>query len=182
MKKISLSIFKVGALYIVMVILILLVQRHLYAKEDFFTQINISIFIQLIICLALLFFFRRMTQTESSFRRNAHFLITLNLAMFIVLQFTLVNVDRSRSFYVLSWANEDKIYKSENGFVLAGVVSLEALNSQAINARIEEQIQKKFLSNQDYLIRPTRAGSVLIWTANSLSIIFKLENWKRNKV
>ena len=182
MKKVSLGNFKLGVFCTGMSTMSLFAQRHLYTQGDIFTQINISIFIALITCLMLVFSFRKETDTKSSFQRNAHFLITISLLMFIVLQFSLVNIDRSRSFYVLSWANEDKVYKSENGFTLVGVVSLEASNNEAINARINEQIQKKFLSYQGDLIQPTFAGSVLVWTADSLSNIFRLENWKKNKI
>lgn len=182
MIKVSLSNFKLGAISALIAMLALLAQRHLDIQGDLFTQINISVFIALTIGLIFIFLCRKTTETKHSLRRNAHLLITLNLVIFIILQFSLVNIDRSRSFYVLSWANEGKIYKTDNGFDLVGVISLEALNNHAINARIEEQIQKKFLFDQGDLIRPTRAGSVLIWTANSLSNVFKLENWKINRV
>jgi hypothetical protein len=97
------------------------------------------------------------------------------------LQFSLVNIDRSRSFYVLSWADQGKIVNLESGFALKNVSSIERLNPEAINVRVAEQIEKNLLSLDGNLVRTTSSGKLAVWVAEKLSEIFKLQNWELNK-
>ena len=96
-------------------------------------------------------------------------------------QFSLVNIDRSRSFYVLSWENQGNIVNSESDFALKDVYSIERLNPEAINVRVAEQIEKKLLSLDGNLVPTTSFGKLAVLVAEKLSDIFKLQNWELNK-
>lgn len=161
-------------------IICLLSLRQIDRGGDLFSQINSSILSGLAIGLFMALL-RNKRAAKKRIRRDLHSILTVQLIVFILLQFSLVNIDRSRSFYVLSWANQNKVFDSKNGIGLVGVQSPEKLNSLAIQIRVDEQIEKKLLKNDSDRIKPTMAGKILILIADTLAKLFNLENWESNK-
>ncbi len=154
--------------------------RQIDSDGDLFTQINLSILCGFALSSFILLA-RKKGNAKRFSRANLHLLITVQLIVFILLQFSLVNIDRSRSFYVLSWANQNKVFQSRTGVTLVNVQSPEKLNSLAIQVRIDEQIQKNLLKLQGDKIEPSMGGKMMVLIADSLANLFKLENWKLNK-
>jgi hypothetical protein len=131
--------------------------------------------------IVVLLLIKKIWESDLDLLYYVHAFVTINLLIFILLQSSLVNIDRSRSFYVLSWAQQNKIFKSEKGFVTRGVSSLERMNPLAINARIEEQIHKNLLTVNGEMVIPTGSGKMILRIADTLALVFNLDNWSLNK-
>jgi hypothetical protein len=91
----------------------------------------------------------------------------------------LVNIDRSRSFYVLSWVEKDKIYY-ENGKIQVSVESREADNSDGVEQRIIEQKDRGLIKISGDKVQLTLYGKNLLMVSNTFASIFTLKNWELN--
>ncbi len=95
--------------------------------------------------------------------------------------FGLLNIDRSRSFYVLSWVEKSKVFETASKLDLSKVKSNERLNSEAIQVRLDEHVSRgliRFDENQ-YVI--TKLGRVYLLVAQYAAKIFRLDNWSKNE-
>jgi hypothetical protein len=106
--------------------------------------------------------------------------IILTLIFYLVYSFLLVNIDRSRSFYVLSWV---KIYKISSNYPydLSQIKSSEAINKFAITQRLTEQKNRKLIYDDGKYLKLTKSGNLILNLSNLLARVFKLENWFINK-
>ena len=161
-------------------VVIVFLLRQTNPGGDLFSQINLSVFCGFAFGFFVIFA-RKKSGLEKGIKRHLHSLLTVQLIIFISLQFSLVNIDRSRSFYVLSWANQEKVFDSKQGITLVGVQSPEILNLSAIRFRLDEQIKKNLLKVERGQIKPTLPGKFMILIADGLANLFNLENWKLNK-
>jgi hypothetical protein len=91
----------------------------------------------------------------------------------------LVNIDRSRSFYVLSWVEKDKIYY-ESGKIQVIVESREADNRDGVEQRIIEQIDRGLIKISEDKMQLTLYGKSLLKVSNAFASIFRLKNWELN--
>lgn len=107
-----------------------------------------------------------------------HALIIGFLSTSLILPNTLLNIDRSRSFYVLSWIDSGKVIYGEHGLQF-NVDSPEASDLAGVSKRVKEQISRGLIYEKDLTL--TKEGKILLATANFLSKIFVLENWTQNK-
>jgi len=108
------------------------------------------------------------------------FLVVSIMGFWISTQFTLVNVDRSRSFYVLSWIDAGEVTNVGGQLDLSKVDSLEKLNPDAIQSRLAEQTQRGYIENQSNKWVLTKKGKSLLLFANWLANKFKLAGWLSN--
>lgn len=110
-----------------------------------------------------------------------YLLIIAVLSFQLIVPSSILNIDRSRSFYVLSWVKDGNVHIKDNGLVLTGVKSHEALDVDAIDSRLNEQISRGLINklNGDYEL--TLRGSLMVKIADILSILFKLQGWNENK-
>jgi hypothetical protein len=118
--------------------------------------------------------FRRLLQAKS---------IIIGVLLFILFaQGTLLNIDRSRSLYILSWAHHQKIGIIDNTIVISGVISSESTAVQAISQRVQEHIQRGLMATDGNLVSLTKRGEMYYDVADFLAKIFNLRGWKQNKV
>jgi len=103
------------------------------------------------------------------------FLIYLLIALFTVL-----NIDRSRSFYVLSWVAKGSVICVGSSIDLSRVQSKEKFNSIGISTRIEEQVKRRLILKSDSSCQLTQYGELYLFSAEVLAEIFKLKNWDLN--
>jgi hypothetical protein len=107
--------------------------------------------------------------------------ILLVSTLFISLaNLSLVNIDRSRSFYLLAWVGDSKVIENDSGLDLSMVLSSEIRNIDAINVRLNEQISRGLVSQSGSEYRLTNLGKVYLLMSNVVADWFKLENWKVN--
>jgi len=108
-------------------------------------------------------------------------LITGLLLFILIAQGTLLNIDRSRSLYILSWAHNNSINFVQGSLDLKLVKSSERLVPDAILQRIEEHTERGLMKKEDNQIVLTRRGEFYFQIANQLSKMFSLTGWEENK-
>ena len=130
------------------------------------------------LCFFIILFFRSLTK-----KREKKIIESMLIVIVIVLssQSILLNVDRSRSTFVLSWISLNKVEYKLNELDLSKVQSPESSNPDAINNRIEEQLSRGLIEmsdeNKPYL---TYRGKFILWTSELLSKAFHLNGWEKN--
>jgi hypothetical protein len=90
---------------------------------------------------------------------------------------TLLNIDRSRSFYVLAWLDEDLLKVDDEGRLNIYATSKEAMNFDAISERLEEH-RGRFFVTDDYKL--SSLGKEAVRASNFLAKIFSLDGWFKN--
>ena len=93
---------------------------------------------------------------------------------------TILNIDRSRSFYVLAWTGKNLISIDKNDYNLSGVQSDESLGHTGIEIRINEQISRKLIARDRNRLYLTKSGQIYLKVAQKLSDLYRLDYWKRN--
>ena len=106
-------------------------------------------------------------------------LLALMLSI-LVLPYSLLNVDRSRSFYVLSWVDQGEV-SIENGQIVVNVESTEATDTSGVELRLKEQQQRGLIQEANGRYKVTNMGKFILKIANLLAKIFNLKNWEANK-
>lgn len=102
------------------------------------------------------------------------------LAVSFLINALLLNIDRSRSFYVLSWVANGQIsvLPDENDFKIK---SLESLNASGVYQRVEENKARGFITIKGDEYALTFAGKVFLDFTNLIATTYKLKNWEINK-
>jgi hypothetical protein len=157
--------------------LVLFTERQ-YLRLDLllFEQI---IYTNLSVCALYLVFRKRLKNRLNLSIQDVIQLIVIGfLASCLIVPNTLLNVDRSRSFYVLAWVDAGKISLKNGEFVIRAE-SLEASDKAGVIQRIAEQ-QDRGLIQEDQMTL-TAKGKFFLNLANFLSWVFNLENWKLNR-
>jgi len=107
--------------------------------------------------------------------------VLLVATLFIGLaNFSLVNIDRSRSFYLLAWTDQGKVRESSLQLDLGMVMSKENQNIEAIEKRLYEQVSRGLISINDNVYYLTDSGKVYLFISSNLANWFDLQNWKLN--
>ncbi len=115
------------------------------------------------------------------FGRRFQLTVIASLLFFLSAQFTILNIDRSRSFYVLSWINLERIQIRGESYDLSKVDSPEKSNINAIAARIEEQVSRGLVISKNSELQLTRRGELVLWAAELSGDLFHLEYWESNR-
>lgn len=154
----------------------LAILRHFSSTSLLFDQISLVT----LICFflkTLWGLWKRQRSLMANFRRGA---ICAIISVFF-LSFTLLNIDRSRSVYVLSWISKEQIIVENNRYLVL-MSRIEAQDSYAIKQRIEENIQRKLVSADKEIgtVKLTRGGDLLLSISECLANIFNLQGWKMN--
>jgi hypothetical protein len=155
---------------------ILIVLRRNFPSSDLFMQINLT---GGLYAITYLLIFR--IQSYSFTREAVLSSVTAFLIFFNTYQFTLLNIDRSRSFYVLYWVDQYQLSKSFLFEDLKSVKSQERLNVVAVAERIVEQEKRKLIAEKNGSYQLSRLGHLTILFAEFLSDLFVLKNWDKNK-
>jgi hypothetical protein len=162
--------------------LLLILRRLKLGNNQLFEQISIVAIIQLISVALFIYFNRNFGPGKSTPEVTMYLAVLGTLLFFVTAQFSLLNIDRSRSFYVLSWVQLEEVQLEGRVYLLDSVKSQEKVNYDAIAERIEEQKSRGFLTTKNSEIRLTKMGGVLMWFANNAGSLFDLRNWKTNKL
>jgi hypothetical protein len=115
-----------------------------------------------------------------------YFNVILILLVFLIATATtqaftnvVLNVDRSRSFYILSWVRFEKIELVNGTLNLEKVYSSEKLNSRAIEQRLDEQISRGLVSNNGNF-KLTFRGKITVHFSDFIGNKFSLNGWEMN--
>jgi hypothetical protein len=108
-------------------------------------------------------------------------IVALGLFLMFLNQTFILNIDRSRSTYVLSWVDRGLVSQSESGsFITSGILSKENLNEAATVQRLSENVDRGLISVRGESVRLTMVGSFLLFVCESTAYLFDLQGWKTN--
>ncbi len=101
------------------------------------------------------------------------------LIVYILMILSLVNVDRSKSFYILHWVNDNEITYFENGSInLSQFPDINQRISEVdFVGRVEEHKKRGLITQNRGSIKLTEFGISLLSVANFLAELFKLDGW-----
>jgi hypothetical protein len=103
-----------------------------------------------------------------------------SLVFLIGAQDTVLNIDRSRSFYTLGWVDQDSVRYKDGELDLSAVKSTEKFSVPEISVRLNEQVSRGLVYIDSDKVRLTSSGRFMLGLANGLGKIFALDNWKAN--
>lgn len=154
--------------------------RRVYEEYDVFSQLNLTFVLSIFLLLIVMFF-------NSDIRKSGSLRVLLfcgACAMYATysLQSTfLLNVDRSRSFYVLAWVDRYPI-SSQNleNDILENVRSPEKDSFFAIKQRIDEQVKRGYIREESGILDLTSKGSFMLKLSKLLANLYRLQNWTNN--
>lgn len=174
MKNVVMFLFKYVLLNFIFLFFLRLIK---FGNDLLLEQILISGFLVHLIITLFHFKINLLTYDLKKSLRNSllGFLIYLLVALF-----TILNIDRSRSFYVLSWVDKGVVICSSSGLDLSKVKSREKLNPSGISSRIEEQVKRGLILKSDSICKLTQYGELYLFSAEVIAEIFKLNNWELN--
>ena len=106
-------------------------------------------------------------------------LLSLSTTFFLITQTQVLNTDRSRSFYVLSWVDSAVIQEKDGSLSFTADCSKEKLNPEAILIRLEEQIDRGFVT-RDPELKLTFLGAIQLGISEQLARFNHLRTWSQN--
>lgn len=162
--------------------LILAVTRNfIELKFPIFEEIVLASILATVLTFGFTLYLNKVTSSINSMRLLSYVnLIGLMLSL-LVLPYTLLNVDRSRSFYVLSWVDQGRV-TVENGQIILEVKSKESADIAGVDLRLKEQAERGLIREGNGVYKVTNLGKLTLRIANLLAKLFNLTNWEANKV
>ena len=155
--------------------LVLIFIRHLIPTQD--------LFIQIIFAALLVFGFSLLTLlvlSDGRWKFKLLISLTVSLLFFSIAQAQILNIDRSRSFYVLSWVDKGIISLNNSKIVFRKECSKEMMNPEAIKIRLLEQSTRGYVSQTGPNFHLTFLGNLQLLIAKKLATVFELNNWFEN--
>ena len=142
-------------------------------------EISTFIFIQIIVCsiilLSVLYLLRLSNSKFKFFNENELLVISIS---FIVVTFLLLNIDRSRSFFLLKWVDSS----GSNGITVQEIQKQKNLSESdlvAVEQRIQEQDQSGFLIVRNERIYISQEGKVLVFIFRNLARVENLTGYSK---
>ena len=155
--------------------LLLSIYREVRPGGDLFVEINaFTIFLMLTII------FITFSIKSLSFE-NISVVFLVTVLFFTIHQTTLLNVDRSRSYYIIGWVHNQKVSIDNGVLNYERVHSIEKSNPRAMTERLEEQISRGYIHNEGETLQLSMSGQTLYSLAQLLSKIYSLTNWDLNR-
>ena len=162
-------------------LLLLLSRNFLRLELPLFEEIILAAILSSFLCLISGLYLTRVKTFIGSVRVITYLAFIGLLISTIVFPYSLVNIDRSRSFFVLSWVDHGKI-SVNSGEITLSVISHESVDKIGVLQRLNEQEQRGLVNKKDNSFEVTDYGKFMLRIANFLAKLFNLENWEANKV
>jgi hypothetical protein len=117
----------------------------------------------------------------SSSMTNLSWMTLLSILLFwSFAQFTLLNIDRSRSFFLIAWVDQGKVGVTNEGYSFLKVSSPEKLNHNGMVQRVDEQLSRGILKKENGELALTGKGRLVLETSQFLAREYKLIGWLLN--
>ena len=108
-------------------------------------------------------------------------IICLGLFLTFLNQAFVLNVDRSRTTYVLAWVDKGFVSTTVTGEIqVIGVSSPENQNVEGSIQRIEENIERGLVKVEGKRVSLTTTGNLLLKIIQITADLFRLEGWHKN--
>ena len=114
------------------------------------------------------------------FKTTTSEVLLVSILFISLANLSLVNIDRSRSFYLLAWVGDSKVFQYDSRLDLSMVLSSESSNIDAIKVRLNEQISRGLVSQGGSEYSLTNLGKTYLLISDILADWFELENWEIN--
>lgn len=143
---------------------------------DQFVAITFLIFLLSLCILSL-----KSIQAKTNFNNFEKFLVCAFSALlyFSTIEYGVLAVDRSRSLYIFSWVQAERIVVN-SGEIEVIRPNFEMNDQSAIQQRIYEQVDRKLMNINGNQVRLTFLGHILTTIASAVAKIFNLKGWYRN--
>ena len=151
-----------------------------WTEIDLFLQINLGFI--LFAALSFISFFAVKNYFSNELRYVILLFVIASMLVFQSSQFLLLNIDRSRSFYVISWVKNHDIAVTFSGYDLLEVKSDEKMSQSAIANRIDEQVDRGFITVESSHLELSKVGLMLYVISDRVAGIFRLDGWLINKL
>lgn len=162
-------------------LILALTRNFIELNFPIFEEIILASILATLITLGFTFYLNSVGGQKNSIRLLSYVNIIGLMLSLLVLPYTLLNIDRSRSFYVLSWVDKSKVY-FENGQIVLEVRSTESTDIAGVDLRLKEQEQRGLIREENGVYKVTNIGKLTLRIANLLAKLFNLSNWEANKV
>lgn len=162
-------------------LLLILSRNFLRLGLPLFEVIILAAVLSSLLCLMSGLYLTRVRSLIGSVRMICYLSFIGFLIATIVFPYSLVNIDRSRSFFVLSWVDHGEI-SVNSGEMTLNVISHESVDRIGVLQRLNEQQQRGLVTKKDNSFEVTNYGKCMLQIANFLAKLFNLENWEANKV
>jgi len=136
------------------------------------------LFIQILVITFVNYLFTLWISPKNSMRIQVN-LFGAVLVAFVLVTFTTVNVDRSRSFTTLKWVHELQLSGPVSVDEIENAKRLTARDVTAIEQRIEEQVQFGTLNGKGDGFVLSAFGEIILSIANGLSVVCNLKGYQR---
>lgn len=153
----------------------LLIVRRFFPSSLLYEQINLTAFSAVVV----IYFFRN-PDWKVNIREKISQILLLTISISFILNTVLLNVDRSRSFYVLSWVSNNQIAIVSDDLKIT-VRSKEAMNYDGVKLRLNENISRGLIKENDGGFALTSRGEILLSISKTFANLFNLNNWKANE-
>jgi hypothetical protein len=108
-------------------------------------------------------------------------IVSLGLFLVFLNQTFILNVDRSRSTYVLSWVDKGYVMSDDTGNLFTeGILSKENSYELGTVQRVRENIDRGLMKVDGENVRLTFVGHILLNICEGTANIFDLKGWKMN--
>jgi len=173
-------------LAIVLVATLLLILWRVYSPTNLlFDQFCVITLLIFMLSFSINYTTSRNTNLIAKFNIAVAIALVSSLLYFSTIQYTVLAIDRSRSFYVLSWIDNGLFVFEKNQLKLVerelpSRIDLDRNNLAPMNQRIEEQISRKLVTFQDSKLVLTWSGEVLLNLSTVTARVFNLKGWESN--
>lgn len=159
--------FIVGLFAAFVTSLFLIIWRILDRETFLFLQI-------IVVCIMTYLLFFLLSNRFESFRGRE---MVATLIAFTLISFTTLNIDRSRSFFLLKWVGQ---YESTSGVSIQEIAKMKSLTEtevSAIQQRVQEQKQSIMLTGSGANLRLTTIGRIFVKACSFLAHLFNLQGY-----
>lgn len=116
-------------------------------------------------------------------KKNYEIMAIVVLIIAVITQFEasiFLNIDRSRSVFILAWVNNHEIDVSQGNVRVVKFTSSEMENLDALKLRIDEQVQRGLIKVGSDKIFLSASGKLVLHFSQKIASIFQLDGWEQN--
>lgn len=165
-------VFLIG--YFPFITLMFFILRRLLETTLIFDQINLLSIVYLLFTLGILYYKKNLK------RELMLFCVVALIGLSQIFNSYVLNIDRSRSMYVLSWVDKGLVTLETKSYSYTEVESLEKNSTEQIDQRIREQISRGLIIEGESSLYLSFTGKLLLKVADGGAQVFNLSGWLRN--
>ncbi len=140
---------------------------------------NTFLFLQIVLSCICLYLFLLFTPLDSPVNKILGNKFLSVLVAFTLVSTLLLNIDRSRSVFLVKWVSQSSKEIPANVDMLLSIYTSSLNTESSIKQRIEEQKDTLFIKDVGSGIEVTRLGKTFIMMADLISKIFNLKGYQK---